>query len=925
MGESVHDRLIDTAREGRLVVFVGAGVSTLAPSCLPSWPEVNRAVMEAISERSGLLIGLDRARQLGAAVTARQRAARLPPEYQAQIVAERLRESYFEVLQCLDGEVPNAVHLALAASAKAGLVKAILTTNFDRLLEAAFSQTGAARKVYYRKDQFAELAMDLDRCGVQANLCLILKLHGSAEDPTTLVDTLAQRKAGFPRPTVTCLRHLLRFGHWLFLGYSGADLAAEPNYLELRAAALEAQGFTWLVRTGDEPLPAVVRTREVYGERAAIVHGELPQWLESVLAPVLPGPPPVPQPETGADVVRRRASDAVALHARRWSEAQRPEECVLALADLLEAADQPAAALEVLNTVYEGTPETERQGGHFGVSVNNLANLHSKRGNYEQALRLFEEALAIFKQLNTEEQRVGILNNMALISEKQGRYEEALKYFGETLATCERTGNHDGRSVALHNLAMIQGARGDFDEADRLYQEAFQVARELGDEPGMAEVLNNLGELSIRREQPEAALEQLGQALAIRGRLGDERGRAITLGNIANVHLLQGRHEEAERLYREGRAIFERFDDKPYLATALGNLAEVARVRRNFEEAIALLQEALALADQASSEPARAWVLERLAKTHADSGRIDEALDFLRQSLAIRERIGAPAPHRDGLMELGFLHQKKSALEEAEKCFREALSITERLGQQHRRNWVRIHLANVLNLRGLATQQQGRHRLAVQLFREAIELHELLFRDSQTADQKRAATYNRGQTLMNVANTHVMAGELDASIPVYVEALAALDQAGDRDTASTVICTMAEVHFWCGRNGEAIGLFREAGSRNPKPSAREKLRDRMGNLARRLAEQHLYDGAIELYGECLRINEELMDAAGIAATKFNLGYLLLQVRDEPAAALPLLEDAASAFQLAGHELAAAAQELLSACRARLAEAGPGAI
>jgi hypothetical protein len=97
----------------------------------------------------------------------------------------------------------------------------------------------------------------------------------------------------------------------------------------------------------------------------------------------------------------------------------------------------------------------------------------------------------------------------------------------------------------------------------------------------------------------------------------------------------------------------------------------------------------------------------------------------------------------------------------------------------------------------------------------------------------------------------------------------------------------------------------------------------MGNLARRLAERHLYDGAIELYGECLRINEELRNAPGIAATKFNLGYLLLQVRDEPGAALPLLEDAAGAFQLAGHSLSPAAQELVSACRARLGEAGSG--
>lgn len=76
-----------------------------------------------------------------------------------------------------------------------------------------------------------------------------------------------------------CLNFLLPRDHWLFLGYSGADLAAAPSYLGLRANANTAAGFTWLVRTGCEPLDAVIDLANVYGDKAEIVYGELPAYI----------------------------------------------------------------------------------------------------------------------------------------------------------------------------------------------------------------------------------------------------------------------------------------------------------------------------------------------------------------------------------------------------------------------------------------------------------------------------------------------------------------------------------------------------------------------------------------------------------------------------------------------------------------------
>jgi hypothetical protein len=171
------------------------------PTCLPSWSGLNEAVVHALAGNLVDLLGEHRAGKLARLVVARQEAEMLPPEYQAELISNRLRHNYFLVLQCLDSNEPNDVHLQLAALSHAGKLRAIITTNFDRALEAAFTVLGVPLDVHSDPRDFEALAADLKRFERGDHPCQLLKLHGSAENPETLIDTLAQRKKGFPAAT----------------------------------------------------------------------------------------------------------------------------------------------------------------------------------------------------------------------------------------------------------------------------------------------------------------------------------------------------------------------------------------------------------------------------------------------------------------------------------------------------------------------------------------------------------------------------------------------------------------------------------------------------------------------------------------------------------------------------------------------------
>jgi hypothetical protein len=93
-----------------------------------------------------------------------------------------------------------------------------------------------------------------------------------------MVDTLRQRVLGRPKSLEQALLHLYGKHAVLLAGFSGGDLAYDPQYLGLRAGAAASPSFTVICRSTSKPRPALAELVAA-APRAAIVNGELPQSL----------------------------------------------------------------------------------------------------------------------------------------------------------------------------------------------------------------------------------------------------------------------------------------------------------------------------------------------------------------------------------------------------------------------------------------------------------------------------------------------------------------------------------------------------------------------------------------------------------------------------------------------------------------------
>lgn len=354
MTDAVRPRLdsVAVARDARmhgLVVVAGAGLSMGPPSSLPGWTTINDAFLENLAICLALHtdgeVGYD---VLGLVLERREQAAAAQPDLQAQLAEESLGEHYFALFEPLDIETWNDGHAAVAALAATGLLRAVVTTNFDRLIELALDAAGVDASVYCAPEDFERLPDELENGSAPAAIPVI-KVHGSVDRTPTMVDTLRQRVLGRPKALEAALARLFRHHAVLVVGFSGADLAYDPQYLSLREGAAGSPSFTVVNHEGDTPIAALADLVASAGAQARIVDGTLPECVIAAARALGEGGPLlVPEWDTEMEFPGMRIATLPSEIRRAWGQSLSPVRAAVVLASIAEAAGSSDAAFRLL-------------------------------------------------------------------------------------------------------------------------------------------------------------------------------------------------------------------------------------------------------------------------------------------------------------------------------------------------------------------------------------------------------------------------------------------------------------------------------------------------------------------------------------------------------------------------------------------------
>ena len=157
-------------------------------------------------------------------------------------------------------KTPTAAHRAIAALASRGVVKVIITTNFDKLMEQALSATGVEAMVLSTSDQI-DGTPPLDHI----QHC-VFKVHGDYLDPR--IRNTAAELANYP-PQTDDLLHRIFNGYGLIVcGWSGDWDPA------LRAALERASSRRYTTYWTTRSRPSAVAERLIAHRRAEVIEIE---------------------------------------------------------------------------------------------------------------------------------------------------------------------------------------------------------------------------------------------------------------------------------------------------------------------------------------------------------------------------------------------------------------------------------------------------------------------------------------------------------------------------------------------------------------------------------------------------------------------------------------------------------------------------
>jgi serine/threonine-protein kinase len=463
---------------------------------------------------------------------------------------------------------------------------------------------------------------------------------------------------------------------------------------------------------------------------------------------------------------------------------------------------EPLAFFQSLRGKLQGERDTRPEAmARLAGAAFELGRLTSEIGDKRDALRSYEESLAILGRLARENPSVAEFqrdlasthNNIGSVQRETGLPELASASYAKALAIRERLAHENpsvtefqGDLASSHgNTGLLQSITGHPEQALESYGKALAIFERLARESPsvtdfqsrLATTHNNIGLLQSITGHPEQALDSCGKALAIQQRLARENpGVTEFQSNLARSHInvgkLQhdtGHLEQALDSYAKALAVqgllarenpsvtqFQRL-----LAGSHNNIGAIQRETGHPDQALESFGKALAIGERLAREnPSVTELQSDLAVGHyniglfqqRERGRPDAALGSFNKALEIQERLAREHPESpDYASNLGGLLHNMSVIDSGGKHFDQARAkLQQAISWQKKalaanprhptyRQFLRNHLTNLIN----AAKALGKDDEASEA---QHELNELAANDpAKAALDQRLAAVIRGE------------------------------------------------------------------------------------------------------------------------------------------------------------------------------------
>jgi predicted ATPase/class 3 adenylate cyclase/Tfp pilus assembly protein PilF len=216
--------------------------------------------------------------------------------------------------------------------------------------------------------------------------------------------------------------------------------------------------------------------------------------------------------------------------------------------------------------------------------------LASEQGDLDRAQQACEEGLELLEHEAREasEAKLNLLAFLGWVAWQREEHDKATELFEEGLALSREMNDTWWLANSISNLATVSHSQGDSERATELYEKSMDLFREQGDKQSLTYCLTNLAMVACSQGDLRRAAQLTEEAVALQRELGARGDVALGLCNLGWIALLQDDLGRAADLYRESLSLSWEIGLNPLVQSALEGLACLAGAQGDAERAVRL-------------------------------------------------------------------------------------------------------------------------------------------------------------------------------------------------------------------------------------------------------------------------------------------------------------------------------------------------
>ena len=251
---------------------------------------------------------------------------------------------------------------------------------------------------------------------------------------------------------------------------------------------------------------------------------------------------------------------------------------------------------------------------------------------YEKAISLLTEAVAIYRELGNNPQSASTLNEIGFAYYSMGEYDQAMKFYKDALSL-DIVDQDTSRMIGRYrNIGMACFENSQYLLALSNYYESLELAEVADNKRAIGSAHNSIASVYYAQSEYEKSLESYSQALEIWTHTADSIRLSLVFRNLGNCYFKLGGFKEAVKHYKGAILIATALSDPSGVAHIQIGIGAVYQQQLEFTKAKEAFISSHVNFRDANDQYGQAKALNALGELYLQMESPAQALDYLQRA-----------------------------------------------------------------------------------------------------------------------------------------------------------------------------------------------------------------------------------------------------------------------------------------------------